>query len=61
MSVFEFEKLSVVEEINFLCKNNNTLDVFLKISCQSYQDPWCVDGEPHAHTWCNGECEKHHF
>ena len=32
MSVFEFEKLSVVEEINFLCKNNNTLDVFLKIS-----------------------------
>ena len=39
MSVFEFEKLSVVEEINFLCKNNNTLDVFLKISYQSYQDP----------------------
>ena len=61
MLVSEFEKLAVIEKINSLCKNNNTLHVFLEISYQSYQDPWCVGGEPHAPTWCDGRCKKHNF
>ena len=61
MSVFEFEELLVIEKINFSCKNNNTLHVFLEISYQSYQDPWCVDEEPHGPSWCDGGCKKHNF
>ena len=44
MSIFEFEKMSVIEKINFLCKNNNTLHIFIEISYQSNQKPWCARG-----------------
>ena len=40
-SVFEFEKMSFIKKINSLCKNNNTLHVFLELSYQLYEYPSC--------------------
>ena len=61
LSVFEFEKMSIIEKINFLCKNNNTLHAFLEISYQLYEYPSCAEGGPHAPTWCYRDCKKHIF
>ena len=60
-SVFEFEKMSFIKKINSLCKNNNTLHVFLELSYQLYEYPSCSREQPHAPTWCNNECGKQFF
>ena len=36
-SLFEFEKVSIIEKINFLCKKNNMLHVFLEILYQLFE------------------------
>ena len=50
-----------LSKIKFLFQDQISMNTFLERMYEKHKNPICNDGELHAPTWCNNECEKHFF
>ena len=50
-----------LSEIKFLFQDQISINTFLERMYEKYKNPICIEGELHAPTWCDNECEKYFF
>ena len=50
-----------LSEIKFLFQDQISINTFLKRMYEKYKNSICIEGELHAPTWCDNECEKYFF